>query len=47
MGRPQNAPVHSAMNVIIAPVGAIACAIIAESRVLKPSAAALQPAITT
>ena len=45
VGRPQNAPVHSASAAISAPVGASACAIIAESRVLKPSANALQPAM--
>ena len=45
-GRPQNAPVHSARKAISAPVGASACAIIADRRVLKPSASALQPAIT-
>ena len=34
VGRPQNAPVHNAMKAISAPVGASACAIIADSRVL-------------
>ena len=34
VGRPQKAPVHNAMKVINAPVGASACAIIADSRVL-------------
>ena len=46
VGLPQNAPVHSATKVIIAPVGASACAIIADSRVLKPSASAAQNAMT-
>ena len=46
VGRPHSEPVHSAMNVISAPVGAIDCAIIAERRVLKPSAIAPQNAIT-
>ena len=46
VGRPHSDPVHSAMNVISAPVGASDCAIIADSRVLKPSAIAPQNAIT-
>ena len=46
VGRPHSAPVHSATNVMIAPVGASACAIIAESRVLNDSASTLQKPIT-
>ncbi len=46
VGRPQSAPVHRAMNVISAPVGASACAIIADSRVLNASDIAHQNAMT-
>ena len=37
VGRPQKEPVQSAMKVNIAPVGAMALAIIAETRVLNTS----------
>ena len=47
VGLPHNAPVHSAMNAIMAPVGASAEAIIEESRVLNASPIAAQAAITT
>ena len=46
VGRPHSAPVHSAMKVIHAPVGASACAIIADRRVLKLNATMLQNAMT-
>ena len=41
VGRPQNAPVHKAMNVMSAPVGASACASIDDKRVfmMRPTAA--------
>ena len=47
VGLPHSAPVHGAMNVNSAPVGASACAIIAARRVLKVSDIAHQNAMTT
>ena len=47
VGLPQSDPVHSAMNVKSAPVGASAVAIMCESRVLKTSPTPAQNAITT
>ena len=45
VGRPQKAPVHSAMKFISAPDGASAVASIADSRALKISPTAAQNAI--
>ena len=47
VGLPQNEPVHSAMKVNSAPVGASALAIMCESRVLNARPMAAQNAITT
>ena len=47
VGLPQSDPVHRAMNVKSAPVGASARAIIAESRVCMAKPTADQNAITT
>src|SRR5262249_895678 len=46
-GLPHSDPVHSAMKVNSAPVGAIALAIMPESRVLNASPMAAQNAMTT
>lgn len=47
IGLPHSDPVHSAMKVISAPVGASAEAIIEDSRVLNASPIPAQNAITT
>ena len=47
MGFPQTAPVHKARNVNIAPVGAMAVAIMEERRVLNASPMPAQTAIIT
>src|SRR3954465_5106753 len=46
VGRPQNDPVHNAMNVISAPVGASACAIMDDSLVLNTRPIPAQNAMT-
>src|SRR3954464_5032368 len=46
VGRPQKEPVHNAMIVISAPVGASACAIIDDSLVLNTSPMPAQNAMT-
>ena len=46
IGLPHRAPVHSERKAISAPVGASACAIMPDSRVLKASPMAAQKAIT-
>ncbi len=47
VGLPHSAPLHSAMKVNIAPVGAIAEAIMPDRRVLRTRPSAAQHAITT